>query len=163
MLYLGVDPGLDGVCVVVDFRGRVVAVHPLPVVKIGTKREFLLSNFGRIIRRYVEDVGAENLRAIVEKHTPMPKQGISSQCKGAGIVGGICGVFAGLGISLTQVHPRTWAKMMRDAPGGDRKGRSVLVASNRWPDLELKGAKCHNVADAALIAEWGRLNIEGDL
>ena len=86
----------------------------------------------------------------------MPKQGISSQCKGAGIVGAVCGVLAGCGVSFFKVHPRTWTKVMRDAPGKDKKGRSLLVASTRWPDLELKGAKAHNTADAALIAEYGR-------
>ena len=156
MLFCGVDPGLDGVCVVLDFRGRLVGVHKLPTVKLGTKREFLVMEFGKIIRSYVDEVGADNIRATVESHTPMPKQGISSQCKGAGIVGAVCGVFAGCGISIQKVHPRTWTKVMRDAPGGDRKGRSVFVASNRWPDLDLKGSKAHNTADAALIAEYGR-------
>jgi hypothetical protein len=156
LLYFGIDPGLDGCLVVLDFRGRLVGVHNLPTVKLGTKREFLISDFARVVRRYVQEVEPENIRATVEQHTPMPKQGISSQCKGAGIVGAVCGVLAGCGISFQKVHPRTWTKVMRDAPGKDKKGRSVFVASNRWPDLELKGAKAHNVADAALIAEWGR-------
>lgn len=157
MLFCGVDPGLDGVMVVLDFRGRLVAVDKLPVVKLGTKREFLVMEFGKLMRSYVEQVGAENIRATVEAHLAMPKQGIASQCKGAGIVGAICGVFAGCGVSYQKVHPRTWSKMMRDAPGVDKKGRSVLVASTRWPDLDLKGSKAHNTADAALIAEWGRI------
>jgi|TARA_R100000084_G_scaffold78889_1_gene36039 hypothetical protein len=156
VLYFGIDPGLDGCLVVLDFRGRLVGVHNLPTVKIGTKREFLVVDFARVVRGYVKEVGADNIRATVERHLPMPKQGISSQCKGAGIVGMLCGVLAGCNISFIQVHPRSWAKVMRDAPGTDKKGRSLLVASTRWPDLELKGSKAHNVADAALIAEYGR-------
>ena len=156
MFYFGIDPGLDGCLVVLDFRGRLVGVHNLPTVKLGTKREFLVVDFARVVRSYVAEVGAENIRATVERHLPMPKQGISSQCKGAGIVGAVCGVLAGCSISYNQVHPRTWTKVMRDATGKDKKARSVLVAGARWPDLELKGSKCHNIADAALICEYGR-------
>ena len=113
MLYFGIDPGLDGCLVVLDFRGRLVGVHNLPAVKIGTKREFLVVDFARVVRGYVKEVGADNIRATVERHLPMPKQGISSQCKGAGIVGSICGVLAGCNISYMQVHPRTWTKVQR--------------------------------------------------
>jgi len=50
--------------------------------------------------------------------------------------------------------------MVRDVEGTDQKARSVLAASRLWPALDLSLKKHHNRAEAALIAEYGRITRE---
>ena len=158
ILYMGIDPGLSGCCVVLGHDGSLVI--DLPVVANGTRREFLPVAFAKSLRRYVKEVGADQIFCSLEKHTPRPGQGISSQCKSANITGNLEGMLAMAGISYEIVHPARWAKVMRDVPGKDKKARSVMAASRRWPTLDLSRKRDHNRADAALIAEYGRLNRE---
>lgn len=159
ILFFGIDPGLSGCLIVLSHEGRLVGVHDLPAVKNGSKRDLMLAPIARTVRDYVEQVGASEIYATLEKHTPRPGQGISSQCKSARIAGQLEGILAGLGIAYELTHPATWAKVMRDAEGTDKKARSVLSASRRWPDLDLSRKKDHNRADAALIAEYGRQRV----
>ena len=156
ILFFGIDPGLSGCLIVLDHSGRLVGCHDFPSLKSGGRRELLVPTVARTIRDYVDQVGPDQIFCMLEKHTPRPGQGISSQCKSARIAGQLEGIVAGLGVSYELTHPATWSKVMRDVEGPDKKTRSVLAASRRWPDLDLSRKKDHNRADAALIAEYGR-------
>jgi len=155
--FIGIDPGLEGAIVAVDRDGSLFSCDDIPNVKTGSGREMVLGNVVRMIARHVDDIGAENLFCTLEKHTPRPGQGISSQCKLARICGQLEGVLAAYGVPYQLMHPRTWSKVMRDVPGTDLKSRAILSASRRFPTLDLSKKKHHNRADAALIAEFGRL------
>jgi hypothetical protein len=156
-VFVGVDPGLEGAVVAIDRSGRLLSCLDMPTVNTKPRRELLVSGVAAHFLELVDEHGAENIFATLEKHTPRPGQGISSQCKLARICGQVEGIVAALGIAYQVTHPRTWAKVMRDVPGTDAKARSVIAASRRFPDLDLKRKKDHNRADAALIAEFGRL------
>jgi hypothetical protein len=129
----------------------------MPIVRVKPRREVLVSQVAEVFRGYVEEYGAGEVFCTLEKHTPRPGQGISGQCKLARICGQIEGIVSALGMSYQITHPRTWSKVMRDVEGTDLKARARISAGRRFPDLDLSLKKHHNRADAALIAEFGRL------
>jgi hypothetical protein len=157
LVYVGIDPGIEGALVVIDRDGKLLQFLDVPTINTKPRREVLVSGIVSFFHELVQHYGAENIFATLEKHTPRPGQGISGQCKLARICGQLEGVVAACGIAYQVTHPRTWSKVMRDVPGTDLKARSVIAASRRFPDLDLKRKKDHNRADAALIAEFGRL------
>jgi len=86
---------------------------------------------------------------------------VSSSLKLGRCFGQIEGLLAGFGIPYENVAPRRWKRaMVRDVEGTDQKARSVLAASRLWPALDLSLKKHHNRAEAALIAEYGRITRE---
>lgn len=129
----------------------------MPIIRVKPRREVLVSQVAGIFRKYAEEYGADEVFCTLEKHTPRPGQGISGQCKLARICGQIEGIVSSLGMSYQITHPRTWSKVMRDVEGTDLKARAIISAGRRFPDLDLSLKKHHNRADAALIAEFGRL------
>lgn len=156
-VYIGVDPGLEGAIVAVDRRGKLLGCHDMPIIRVKPRREVLVSQVAGIFRKYAEEYGADEVFCTLEKHTPRPGQGISGQCKLARICGQIEGIVSSLGMSYQITHPRTWSKVMRDVEGTDLKARAIISAGRRFPDLDLSLKKHHNRADAALIAEFGRI------
>ena len=159
-LYMGIDPGLDGALVVIDHRSRLIGCHDIPTVREGTRRQVHSILLARIIRGYTEEVGSENLFCTLERQHAHPRQGVSSVFKLGRSFGQLEGMLSALAIPHSLVSPRTWTKLLRDVGGTEKKARSVLSASRRWPDLELKLKKHHNRAEAALLAEFGRMNHE---
>ena len=155
--FIGIDPGVTGAIVILGRQSELIAVHDMPVVKSGTRRELQPNQLSAILANYIEKHGAEKVFVTLEKHTPRPGQGISSQCKLARICGVIEGIVAAFRVSYQIAHPRTWSKVMRDVEGKDVKTKAMLSAGRRWPDLDLSKKKHHNRADAALLAEYGRL------
>ena len=155
--FIGVDPGVEGAVVVLGRQSELIAVHDMPVVKTGNRREILVRDLSRILQKYFDEYGPEKVFVTLEKHTPRPRQGVASQCKLARICGILEGIVSASGVSYQIAHPRTWARVMRDVEGDDVKARSIIAASRRWVDLDLSKKKHHNRADAALIAEFGRI------
>lgn len=155
--FIGIDNGLDGAIVILDYRGRFISCTDVPTINVKSgkknKRKYLVSNMAQLI----PDVMALNIFVSLEKAQAMKGQGVSSTFStgyGAGLWEGIV---AALGIPYTVSHPKTWQNsMIRDVPGTDTKARSVLAASRLFPGLDLSRKKDHNRADAALIAEYGR-------
>lgn len=135
----------------------------MPIIRVKPRREVLVSQVAGIFRKYAEEYGAGEVFCTLEKHTPRPGQGISGQCKLARICGQIEGIVSSLGMSYQITHPRTWSKVMRDVEGTDLKARAIISAGRRFPDLDLSLKKHHNRADAALIAEFGRLYYEPEV
>jgi len=65
------------------------------------------------------------------------------------------------GIPFLEVAASTWqAEMLRGSPGATTKDRAIWLAGQLWPDLDLLPGRFttpqDGIADAALIAEWGR-------
>lgn len=155
--FIGIDPGVEGAVVCLGRQSQLIAVHDMPVIKNGNRRELLVRELANILKGYFEQYGSKKVFVTLEKHTPRPGQGVSSQCKLAKMCGVIEGIVASCGVSYQIAHPRTWAKVMRDVEGKDVKTKAMLAAGRRWSDLDLSKKKHHNRADAALLAEYGRL------
>jgi len=91
----------------------------------------------------------------------MPKQGVVSMYKMGEGFGVWLGILAALRIPYTLVAPQTWkAVMLRDMSVRDKKA-SLLRAQQLWSDIAKQIGKHHGMAEAALIAEYGRRKMAG--
>ena len=139
-------------------KGEVFEYSRFPLVKSGKKTELDVAG----IAEWVESFAPGNLdmRATVEKVHAMPGQGVTSMFSFGRSLGLIEGVLAALRIPRTYAAPRTWqAVMLKGKPTGkDHKGSAALAAVELWPELSktMKVKANWGIADAALIAEYGR-------
>lgn len=152
MIYIGIDPGLDGAVAAIDDAGRVVAVADAPVAQCGRRRDFLAADMARILRGILQSGPA---CAAIELVHSMPEQSaVSAFCFGRGY-GMWLGCLASCGIPVDMVSPQRWkGVMLADMPR--EKDSSRVRAQQLWPDLDLSRKKDHNRGDALLIAEYLR-------
>lgn len=160
--YLGIDPGKQGGFVIVDEKGIVRDLIPMPLIgkeydkqKI---KEILLS-------QEFEKVGIEDPSVIFG----VGKSAVASLMKCVGLLEGIV---IGLDIPYILVKPKEWqkegwkyVKVQKKADGKtDTKSTSYLAVQNLWPNVNFKitakGTSSTNfhdgLVDASLIAEYIR-------
>jgi len=90
--------------------------------------------------------------ACIESVHSFPGQGVASSFKFGRNFGFLIGLLTGLKIPYALVAPQTWQKKMGCLTHGD-KNISKVAAQRRWPEWKWT----HAIADAALIAEFGRI------
>jgi len=162
---IGIDPGITGAVVVLAMDGSLEAASLCPSVPTGkgNKREFDWDGMRRLIEPYSFLAGQQS-RCAIEHVGPMPKQGVTSMFnfgRGYGIwIGIICSHL----MPMTFVKPKRWQDEMMDGypRGKATKHSAVRVAKSLWPDIPIDKKKDWGLADAALIAEWHRLNARAD-
>lgn len=96
--------------------------------------------------------------AYLEKVHSMPRQGVSSSFKFGVSYGFLRGLLIGFAIPFDDVTPQRWMKAMNCMTGGDKN-----VTKARAQQLFPKTKITHAIADAALIAEFGRRLRNGEL
>lgn len=167
MKVLGIDPGFTGAWAIVGDDG-VEKVGDCPIIRIksGKKNKSMLNLLGvfDIVSDYfakVDETGEDRL-AILEKVGPMPKQGVTScfrfgEASMAWEMALVC-----CGVAYERPRPQSWKKvMLKDIPGSDGKGRSILAVQRIFPNAPLmKTDRCRvpsaDRAEAILMAEYGR-------
>lgn len=154
MIWLGIDPGLDGaVAAIID---GTIHLWDSPALQVGTKREPDASGMACLVRDYCS-AGPEHVCAAIESVHSMPEQGVASSFafgKGFGIW---LGILATLRISHELVTPQRWKKAMLDGMPKDKdasRQKALQLFPQAAGDLRLK--KHHGRADALLIAEYRR-------
>ena len=164
-VYVGIDPGKSGAVATLGggYAGkeRWVKMFWTPTIKVGnSKPQFDTAGMFKILQTIAYEGGS--IIVTLEKQQAMPGQGVSSTFQTGYGFGLWEGLIVGLGLSYTVVHPRTWKReMLKDIPGEDQKGRSIIAAQRLFPKIDLKRTpRCkkvdHNAAEAILIAEYGR-------
>jgi len=148
--FYGIDPGLKGAVVGLNKKGELVGWTRMPLMA-AKDIDFIRIDqlFGRSNRP----------RVCVERVHAMPKQGVTSMFTFGKGYGGILAVIEVRAVPVHHVLPRAWQKVMiPDCPRGESKVEAVRHALERWPELEkpLKKKVNQGIADAALIAEYGR-------
>lgn len=157
--YIGIDPGSSGGIAIIRPDGRSSA-FPTPYCDgdydEGAMRELL---------DMAIDEGRPMPCAIIERVHSMPSQGVASMFSfgaGYGLWRGMC---AAMRIPYRLVPPQTWQKvMLAGEDKSDKKAASVRVARRLFPDVSLRKSERgrvdhHGMADALLIAEYGRRNV----
>ena len=157
MHYIGVDPGKAGAIAMLDERGAVVSVEPMPIISGGRGELDLMS-----IRDLLLGDGTPRF-VTVERLQPLPaKMGGSAANFARGLARGFEWMLVGLGISHQLIAPQVWQKAMHAGTSGkDTKQRSVVAAQRLFPDARLqRSARSRKVddglAEALLLAEYGR-------
>lgn len=149
MIWIGIDPGLNsGAWGAINDRGDFVACGPITAAD------------GRVIPGELKKslqgaVPALDVASItIEQVFGMPKQGISSTSKFMRATGCIEAVAMLMNYPVHFVTPQCWKKHWNLIK--QPKSASLALAKALWPTAPLKLAKHHGMAEALLLAAWGR-------
>ena len=138
-MIIGIDPGKSGAIAWIGRDGA--GVEPL---KNLTEREVFL-----VLKNLKED--SSNAFCFIEHVHSMPRQGVASSFKFGMSYGGLRMAVVAAGIPLETVSPAKWQGDLRCRTGGD-KNITKAKAQELFPHIKIT----HAIADALLIAEWGR-------
>jgi len=148
-VYIGIDPGQNG---------AVAFLYDDPDVKdevFDFEDGGALLRLGALSRRLI--VEPMLIRAVIEKVSAMPRQGVSSTFKFGANFGRWWGRLEALGIPFDLVAPSKWKRAMFDSmPKGDAKAMALDRARRLHPGLadRLKRKKDHGRAEAILLAAY---------
>ena len=171
MIVIGIDPGLTGACAVLDHNG-LRAVFDLPTMDIpdvGPKALVKRKLDGMALRRMLLSAcpAGEEVAAVVEAVGVMPSNRKNNTVQSQGslmrTLGAVECVLETLGLAVNYANTQSWKRFygLIDSSLDDtqRKAKALETARTRFPGCpELRLAKHHNRAEAALIANWYRRN-----
>jgi hypothetical protein len=139
LLILGADPGKSGGLAVVSLSSDVtVEAHKMPE----TRNDLI-----DIIRMY----GNKITRAYVERVRSSPQMGVTSAFTFGCNYERVVMALLCADISVEEITPQKWQKELGCLSGGD-KNVTKARAQQLFPQLKVT----HSIADALLIAEYGR-------
>jgi crossover junction endodeoxyribonuclease RuvC len=148
MLILGIDPGLSGGIAAITQDGDLIAVSDLPVIRDG-KLSWI---DGGELRSWILALPGDK-RVIVERVTPMPKQGLGSTFNFGVGFGSLLGTVQSLGLPIELVTSGVW----KGALGLSRDKRASLDRARLlYPSADLTLAKHEGRAESILIAHWAQ-------
>lgn len=137
---LGIDPGKAGGIACIDDYGSAEAVGmPETVGDLVDHLRGLSANFGGTVVAYVERVHSS------------PQMGVVSSFTFGRGVGNLEAACQALGIRIEWIAPGVWQRAMSCLTKGD-KNITKRRAQELFPALKIT----HKIADALLIAEYGR-------
>jgi hypothetical protein len=170
VIVVGVDPGKEGAIVRLADDARYVCAMP---VVAGEKRdEYDVPEVLRLLDG-AGHVFIERLQAMPMKFR---RKGSDKAVEGGGTIAnynrGFCMALfvtacVALKLPFTLVRPQEWQReLLAGIPGEDTKQRSILAAQRLFPGVDLRRTvRCKGpsdgIADALLIAEWGRRRLAG--
>jgi len=141
---VGIDPGASGAAAWL----RNGVHHAFPFKDL-TEVEML---------ELFEGLGQHSFAYLESVHS-MPGQGVSSTFKFGVNFGGIRMALISAGIGFETVTPQKWQRAMGCLSGGDKKVTRAK-AQELFPEVSISGggmrSPTHAVADALLLAEYGR-------
>jgi crossover junction endodeoxyribonuclease RuvC len=157
-MIIGIDPGMSGGIAFAVFNKQ-IAGYEMPTLELTgkgkTRRRLDPSKINRLFDQYI--VTGEYVHAFIEKAQSMPGQGVASVFGYGMSYGIILGILDTRKIPFTEVTPQAWKKVMLASMDKSSKDASRLRAKQLFPDtLIFDRKKDEHVAEAALIAEYGR-------
>ena len=163
MIYIGIDPGLNGAVGVITSHGQSyigsdhVNVFDTPTALVEgekTKRKDLVPAMAPLLKPFAD---RSDVVAVLENVHSMPKQGVSSSFCFGESKGMWEGILAAYNIPTEMVSPQRWKKEIM-ADQGKEKSAARFKAMALFPSLadQLKLVKHDGRAEALLLAEYGR-------
>ncbi len=153
MIFMGIDPGLDGAITIRHKGGISITDTPTLTIQNGKKKKRQCDSQGmaHILKGYV----GEDVHVALEKIHSMPGQGVASMFSMGEGFGIWKGLIAMAGFKLTLIPPQTWKKKMMNGMGKEKDAARVR-ALELFPEMyeQLKRKKDHGRADALLISEY---------
>ncbi|HKQ14442.1 MAG TPA: hypothetical protein VJT80_13490 [Steroidobacteraceae bacterium] len=145
-LTIGVDPGQQGALAVLTSSGTVECVADLPVIR---DRSLAWIDGAELQSILLAALRGRTARAIVERVSAMPKQGVASSFAFGVAFGSILSVLQAMHVSIELVTPSTWKRAL--GLSSDKRA-SLDRARLLFPTADLSRAKDHGRAEALLIA-----------
>lgn len=157
MIVIGIDPGLSGAVAAVDSETRILLrVADTPVFNVQKGWEYDISGMADLLRSIILGNPA---RVVIERAQPMPGQGVTSTFSTGMGYGIWIGLLGALEIPYSSVRPCEWTRRLLKGVPGEGKARSILLASQTFPGIELVPPGCRKPrdgrADAACLAYYG--------
>ena len=148
MLTLGIDPGLSGGLALLDSDGMPELVADLPVIRDG---RLCWIDGAALQSTLLEALQGRPCRAVVERVSAMPAQGIASAFTFGVGFGSILATLQTLRLPIELITPAQW----KTALGlGKDKRVSLDKARLLFPSADLRLAKHDGRAEALLLAHY---------
>jgi hypothetical protein len=153
-IFLGIDPGKKGAIAAIE-DGRVrSALRTTPHLVEG--KAYRYHEMARVLRA-VADTG-KVVACTIEQGGAMPRQGVSTMFV-CGVGYGLwVGIAAALNLPLELPRPNVWKRAMGVTKD---KGSSIIMAERLFPGWSAKHKCDEAIAEALLLAEYGRRVREG--
>ena len=146
MNIIGIDPGLDGGIAIINGNAiELLETIPSQPKNGFIKRQVNTIELARILRPFKDSI------CFMEQVSARPMQGVSSVFSFGDTYGSIRGVLGALEITTYYVTPQVWKKSLKISSKEDS-----LKACQDIFKLEKMKKKDHNLAEALLIAYWGK-------
>lgn len=150
MLTLGIDPGLTGALALLDAEGQPELVADLPIIRDRS----LAWIDGGVLQSTIRDaLRGRPCRAVVERVSAMPKQGIASSFVFGVGFGAVLATLQTLRLPIELVTPASWKLAL--GLGKDKRA-SLDRARLLFPMADLSLAKHDGRAEALLIAYFAQ-------
>ena len=147
-LILGVDPGLTGAAALLDGDGSPELVADLPVIR---DSRLAWIDGGALRGTLLDAIRGRSCRAVVERVSAMPGQGVASSFAFGVGFGAVLAVLQTLCLPLELVTAATWKRAL--GLSSDKRA-SLDKARLLFPTADLRLAKHDGRAEALLIAYW---------
>ena len=150
MLVMGVDPGLTGALALLDADGQVELVADLPVIR---DRSLAWIDGAALQSTLLDAIRGRPCRAVVERVSAMPRQGVASSFAFGVGLGSILGVLQTLHLPLELVTAAQWKRAL--GLSSDKRA-SLDKARLLFPTVDLGLAKHDGRAEALLLAHYAQ-------
>ncbi len=171
MIYVGIDPGLNGGVAAIDDDGSLASVQPIPTLsqKVGKheRNVYDLPGCAKILQAVARETMvtlevSQPMPSVMGRggrRRKMPAASAFSQGQGIMLWRAMC---AALDITILCISPQKWKGEMLAGSSHD-KGAALVVANGFWPGGHFGKRKDAGLAEAALIAEYGRRVLRGGM
>jgi len=150
VIYIGIDPGLNGAIAFLDTEKGHLSVIDMPVLEVQrngkTKKEVSPHGLASVI-----NIAEGVTHAVLERVGAMPGQGVSSVFSFGRSVGLVEGVLAANKIPVTIVQPQAWQKAAAVRGGKDGARQRACELFPNYAGLFAR-KKDDGRADAACMA-----------
>ncbi len=148
VVVIGIDPGLSGALAVLDGDGTIITLADLPVIR---DRSLAWIDGGELQSIVLDAIRGRQARAVVERVSAMPGQGVASSFQFGVGFGSILGVLQAMHLPIELVTAARWKRSL--GLSGD-KNASLHKARLLFPTADLRLAKHDGRAEALLLAHW---------
>ena len=149
-LTIGIDPGLNGALAVLASDGTIELLVDLPVIR---DRSLAWIDGAQLQSTLLDALRGRTARAVVERVSAMPKQGVASSFQFGVSFGSILSVLQTLQVRIELVTPCVWKRALglsRDKHASLHKARLL------FPSADLRLAKHDGRAEALLLAHYAQ-------
>jgi Holliday junction resolvasome RuvABC endonuclease subunit len=152
-VWIGIDPGaISGAWGAIDHNAELIGCGDIQSVNGRVQAKALYESIMGCVSC------GDTAMIAVESVFSMPKQGLASTAKFMRAVGSIEATAELTAYQFVLVRPQVWKKY--HGLIGTEKVASLELARLMFPEAPLKLKKCHNMADALLMAAWLKDNCE---